>query len=213
MRFPKNLIPIFLCLPLFTGCAIWPYNDKHVVAVRSENGTNIVERLVQSDTGWASWMLLKPCYVGPAVAKSPSRRSYYIQDKTGRRTKVESLTFLKKRNTNGRPYEETLWPAHYDVRPVIDSDLWLALRQHALFYPRTLNDTNYTQHKTSVDLYVFNSREIVRQRSWTAVPWRQNGTNVQFKFDSANQRITYLTTHGYETYDLVRDAVSPATFR
>jgi len=209
MQFLKNLIPVFLSLPLFSGCAIWPYNDKHVIAVRPGNGTNIVEKLVQSDTGWASGMLLQPCSCSPNLLKSPSKRSYYIQGKSGRRTKVESLTFLKKRERNGRSYQETLRLGYYDVRPVIDTDLWLALRQHAI-YPRTLNDTNYTQHKTSVDLYVFNSKEIVRQRSWTAVPWRQSGTNVQLRIDPANHRITYLTTSGYETYDLLRDAVSPS---
>ncbi len=195
---------------LMTGCAVWPYNEKHIIADRPENGTNSVERLVQSDTGWASWMLLKPCYAGPDVSKSPSKYAYYVEGKAGRRTKVECLTFLKKHGLKDYSYQDTLWRGYYDVRPVINTNLWLALHRSLSSYRRTANDTNRVEYEASFELYVFNSREIVHQRSWTARPWRQYGTNVEFRIDATNHRITYQTTHGDETYDVLRDTVAPS---
>ena len=195
---------------LMTGCAVWPYNEKHIIAVRPENGTNSVERLVQSDTGWASWVLLKPCYAGPDVSKSPSKYTYFIEGKSGRRTKVECLTFLRKHEINYDSYQDTLWWGYYDVRPVINTNLWLALHRSPSYYRRTAINTNRLEYESSFELYVFNSREIVHQRSWTARPWRQDCTNVDFRIDATNHRITYQTTLGYETYDVLRDTVAPS---
>jgi hypothetical protein len=212
MHLLKNSILFggLLSMLLMTGCAVWPYNEKHIIAVRPENGTNIVEKLVQSDTGWASWVLLKPCYAGPDVSKSPSKYTYFIEGKSGRRTKVECLTFLRKHGLKNDSYQDTLWRGYYDVRPVINTNLWLALHRYPSSYRRTVNDTNNWEYDRSFELYVFNNREIVHQRSWTAMPWRQDGTNVEFRIDPTNHRITYQTTQGYETYDVLRDTVTPS---
>ncbi|TAL06547.1 MAG: hypothetical protein EPO07_01695 [Verrucomicrobia bacterium] len=209
MRTPKYeiLLPNLFCVVLLTGCAAWPYNDKHLIAVRPGNGTNIVERLFQSDTGIASWALLQPCYAGGSVTKDAWKFSYFIEDQSGRRTRIESLTFLKKHCEDYHTYHDTLWRAgYYDVRAVMKTNLWLALSRHSSNYRG--GPSHRSEYDLSFHLYVFDPHTIIRDREWKAIPWPQNGTNVEFRFGAGNQQITYSTTQGFETYDLLQDTVS-----
>jgi hypothetical protein len=212
MRLLKKsiLLGSLMCVLLATGCAAWPYTEKHIIAIRSENGTSADARLVQCDTGLAYWALLKPCYAGPDVVQSPFKSTYYVENKSGRRAKVESLTFLKKHDLKDYSYQDTLWGLRYYVRPVLGTDLWAVLDYHSSRHP-AVNGTNKWDSDKFLKLYVFNNREIVRQRELIAyAPRHHNDTIVDFRFDASNQRLTYLTTHGYETYDLLRDTVSPS---
>ena len=203
MCFLKQSI-LFGCLlcGLLTGCAIWPYNEKHVVAVRTENGTNIVEKMIQSDTGWASWALLKPCYVGPDVSKSPVKYTYYLENRSGRRTKIESLTFLKKHDLFCR--------RNYDLFPVTGTNVWLALQHSPSRYRQDTRPGGLPEYDISFSVYAFNAGEIVRQRTWKGQSWIQGGTNADFTMDASNRRVTYFTAQGFETYDLLQDTVSPS---
>src|ERR1051325_3468668 len=120
------------CLGL-SGCAMWPYKDRHVIATRTEMGTtNAVEWLVQSDTGIAGWAMLKPCYAGPEVQKAAIHRSFFVRSKEGKRTDLEHFDFLKETFHPDWTGRVDLWYGGYwKIRPVMGTNLWVAMIENS----------------------------------------------------------------------------------
>ena len=194
--------PVFMGLILaslmLSGCAMWPYKERYVIAVRpaSRTDTNVTERLIQSDTGIASWAMLKPCYAGPEVDTAPIHRSYFIRSKFGRRTDLKGLAFLKKTHDPDWTGKVSLWSGYgWKVRPVMGTNLWVAL---------TENDS--LKNSRGARVYVFDPRGIIFQRDLTGLEWGLES----FRFDVNNQEITYRTERGFESYSLLRDLLKKA---
>lgn len=183
------------CALIFSGCAIWPYQESHVIAARPGSGTNVVERLIQSDIGLASWALLKPCYAGPEIDKGAFHYSYYVKQSSGSRTKVGGLTFLKHEHQDWKD-QDNLWDHYWKVRPVMGTNLWVAFQQ----YP------GRTPNELRLGLHLFSAEGVVAERELNGVPWVPD----DFRFDGLSQKLTYRTQQGYETYDLLRDTVVPS---
>src|SRR2546421_7798698 len=192
--------PVFMGLILaslmVSGCAMWPYKERYVIAVRpaSRPDTNVTGRLIQSDTGIASWAMLKPCYAGPEVNTAPIHRSYFIRSKSGRRTDLKGLAFLKETHDPDWTGKVSLWSGYgWKVRPVMGTNLWVAL-----------TESTWGTNESRANVYVFNADGIVVHRELKALPWEPQ----RFQLDANNQEITYRTERGFEIYSLLRDSFS-----
>ena len=180
-----------------SGCAMWPYKERYVIAVRpaSSTDTNVTERLIQSDTGIASWAMLKPCYAGPAVDTAPIHRSYFFRSKSGKRTDLRDQTFLKETYHPDWTGKVSLYGTWYwKIRPVMGTNLWVAMAE-----------SSWGTNESRANVYVFNANGIVIERELKGLP--QQG----FRFDANNQELTYRTERGYEIYNLLRDSRVPIT--
>jgi hypothetical protein len=182
-------------LLLLSGCAMWPYKQRYVIATRPESvtDTNIVEQFIQSDTGIASWELLKPCYAGPNVGKDPIHRSFFVRDRAGKRTDLAQFDFLNEWDHPDWTGRRNLYYGDgWKIRPVIGTNLWLAM------YARSAG-----KKFRHAKLYLFEPKRIVLQRELVAL----GDSPDAFAFDAANRRITYRTESGSQTLDLVEDVI------
>jgi len=205
-----GLLAVLLSVITLTGCAVWPYEEKHIIAIRPATPKSATEQLVQLDQGWAQWALLKPCYAGPDVLKIPTSINYFVQRPGDSRIAVKSLGFLPDLPSSP-PGKQDLWSCGYnwDVRPVIGTNLWLALDHHHSSHQPALNGTNRFDSDVLMKIYIFNPDQSVLQRELEAyAPWHHNDTILDWRFDESNQRLTYFTTNGYATFDLLQNRIT-----
>ena len=193
----KRYALVLSSILLLSGCAMWPDKERYVIATRPESvtNTNAAERLIQSDTGIASWALLKPCYAGPEVGRAAIHRSFFVRDRTGRRTDLAHFEFLNELyhpDWTGR--RNLHFESGWIIRPVIGTNLWLALDT----YPEVSHFDLRGEKAHPAKLYVFEPKRIVLERDLMVL----EGGPKAFTFDLANRRITYRTENGDETLDL-----------
>jgi len=191
-----GFLGLLLCSMAFSGCAMWPYKERYVIAARpaSSTDTNAVEWLIQSDTGIASWAMLKPCYAGPEVNTAPIHRSYFVRSKAGHRTDLKNLTFLKESHHPDWTGKVSLYSGwRWKIRPVIGTNLWVAL-----------TESSWGTNVSRANVYVFNPEGMVFQRELKGLPSEPQS----FRFDANNQELKYRTERGYETYNLLRNSVA-----
>jgi hypothetical protein len=182
-------------LLLLSGCAMWPYKERYLIATRpaSVANTNAAEWMIQSDTGMASWALLKPCYAGPDVIKAPIHRSFFVRDRAGKRTDLAHFDFLKvKAHPDWTGRQNLHYEYGWQVRPVLATNLWVAMR------------TYWEREKViHAQVYLFATKQLVYERELVG----RTSDAKEFKFDAENRRITYPTDNGYEMLDLLENKI------
>ena len=87
-----------ICTVCLTGCLVYPYHDTYVLGVRHGDGTNVVEKLIQSNRGIACTALLAPCYAGGTTSEKRLTKRYYSQAVSGQRTKMMGLDFFDQQH-------------------------------------------------------------------------------------------------------------------
>jgi hypothetical protein len=187
-----------------TGCIMYPYAEKNTVAVRYGSGTNIIEKLVQSESGVAGSAAISP--EGPGSWRQAHKFRYYVERSSGSRTEVTCLSFLRKEDALNQLVQRCVWY----VRPVVGTNQWVAVnflesRNHGS------HGTNKWDHDVFLKVYVFTPTDMVcERRLMTFSPWHHNNAIPDFRLDETNQHLTYMVTNGFEMYDLLQDVVHPS---
>jgi hypothetical protein len=207
VRLRKHFVLFVSLAGLFflAGCAIYPYTEKQTLSVRYDADKHVVEKLVQVEKGTGYWELVGP--TGGGSSRIPHECKCYVLPAHGSRTEVTCLTFTK----NGNLSQWYVWP-------VLGTTQWVAITYD---YKGSL-DTNLTTTDVLLNLYLFSPTQIIHHRVLTMVmlghymypretPGNPDSGYPDFRFDEANQHLTYMVANGYETYDLLQDTVYPSS--